>query len=53
MTSGAGLGKPEHTISVGAAWFDYDGDGLPDLIVSDYTKWTPETDVRCSDSQKR
>lgn len=53
VTAGAGLGKPQATISVNAAWFDYDGDGLPDLVVSDYTKWTPATDVRCADSQKR
>lgn len=53
VTSGAGLGKPQDTISVNAAWFDYDGDGLPDLVVSDYTKWTPAADVRCADSQKR
>ena len=53
VTAGSGLSKPENTISVNAAWFDYDGDGLPDLVVSDYTKWTPAMDVRCEDSQKR
>ncbi len=53
VTPGAGLGKPQDTISVDAAWFDYDGDSLPDLLVSDYTKWTPAADFRCVDAQKR
>lgn len=53
VTAGSGLGKPENTLSVNAAWFDYDGDGLPDLVVSDYTRWTPAMDVRCHDAQKR
>ncbi len=45
--SGIG-GKPPGTLSVGAAWFDYDNDGLLDLVVSNYTLWTPETDKRCA-----
>ncbi len=48
--TGSGLGtKPPGTLSVGAAWFDYDHDGLPDLFVANYSVWSPETDVRCSD----
>jgi hypothetical protein len=31
-----------------AAWFDYDRDGKLDLIVGNYCKWTPQTDVFCS-----
>jgi hypothetical protein len=45
--SGIG-GKPPGTLSIGAAWFDYDNDGLLDLIVSNYTLWTPQTDKRCA-----
>ena len=48
ITIGSGLdGKPENTLSVGAAWFDFDNDGLLDLIVTNYTTWTPESDRRC------
>jgi len=39
--------KPPETLSVQAAWFDYDNDGLLDLILSNYTLWTPEKDRRC------
>jgi hypothetical protein len=52
-TDGSGISKPANTLSVGAAWFDYDNDRLPDLIVSDYTIWTPESDLQCADSLKR
>ena len=48
VTEASGLGaKPASLLSVSAAWFDYDNDGLLDLVVSNYTTWTPETDVRC------
>ena len=49
MTAASGIGgKPADTLSIGAAWFDYDNDGLLDLVVSNYTLWTPQTDNRCS-----
>lgn len=48
VTAGSGLDqKPENLLSVGAAWFDYDNDGLLDLVVSNYTIWSPATDKRC------
>ena len=48
MTEVSGLGaKPPELLSVAAAWFDYDNDGKLDLVVSNYTFWTPEKDQRC------
>jgi enediyne biosynthesis protein E4 len=52
-TAGSGISKPRNTLSVGAAWLDYDNDRLLDLVVSDYTIWTPETDYQCADAVKR
>ena len=51
LASGIGV-KPLHTLSVAAAWFDYDNDGLLDLIVSNYTLWTPQTDIQCTMGDK-
>lgn len=54
VTVGSGLDhKPLNVLSVGAAWFDYDNDGLLDLIVTNYTTWTPQTDVHCFMDEKR
>ncbi len=48
VISGSGLDvKPPETLSVQGAWFDYDKDGRLDLILSNYTLWTPESDRRC------
>ena len=47
VTNAAGLGKREG-FSTSALWFDYDRDGLLDLFVCNYVKWSPETDVFCS-----
>ena len=41
VTAASGIGgKPPGTLSVAAAWFDYDNDGLLDLVVSNYTVWS-------------
>ena len=49
VTDRSGLGlKPPKTLSVQAAWFDYDNDGLLDLVLSNYTLWTPQEDRRCT-----
>ena len=48
VTDSSGLNtKPPNTLSTQAAWIDYDNDGLLDLVVSDYTVWTPATDKKC------
>jgi enediyne biosynthesis protein E4 len=48
ITVGSGLDrKPKDLLSVCAAFFDYDKDGLVDLVVSHYTFWNPTLDVRC------
>jgi hypothetical protein len=48
VTDRSGLGRtPQNTLSMQGAWFDYDNDGLLDLVLSNYTLWTPETDQQC------
>ncbi len=48
VTEQSGIGgKPPNTVSVVAAWFDYDNDGLLDLVVSNYTLWNPQIDKKC------
>ncbi len=48
VTTGSGLDrKPKDLLSVCAAFFDYDNDGLLDLVVSHYTYWNPQLDRRC------
>lgn len=52
VTAGSGLDqKPKDLLSVQAAWFDYDRDGLLDLVVSNYTTWTPQTDPLCTTAE--
>ena len=47
VTHNSGLGRREG-FSTSALWFDYDRDGLLDLFVCNYVKWSPERDVFCS-----
>jgi hypothetical protein len=47
VTHASGLGK-RLAFSTSALWFDYDRDGLLDLFVCNYVKWSPERDVFCS-----
>ena len=47
MTARSGLAG--HTgFSSSALWLDYDRDGLLDLFVCNYVKWSPEQNVFCS-----
>jgi enediyne biosynthesis protein E4 len=38
----------KQAFSTSALWFDYDGDGLLDLFVCNYVRWSAEHDVFCS-----
>lgn len=51
VTNSSGLGKRQ-AFSTSAIWFDYDRDGLLDLFVCNYVKWSPEHDVFCSQDGK-
>ena len=46
-TRSSGLGN-RLGFSTSALWFDFDRDGLLDLFVCNYVKWSPTTDVFCS-----
>ena len=52
VTEKAGLGG-RTAFSTSALWFDFDRDGLLDLLVCNYVKWSPEHDVFCSVDGKR
>jgi enediyne biosynthesis protein E4 len=47
VTATSGLAK-HASFSTSALWFDYDRDGLLDLFICNYVKWSPEHDVFCS-----
>lgn len=46
-TTSSGLGG-RNAFSTSALWFDFDGDGLLDLFVCNYVRWSLEHDVFCS-----
>ena len=52
VTKPSGLGGRQ-AFSTSALWFDFDRDGLLDLFVCNYVKWSPEHDVFCSLDGKR
>jgi hypothetical protein len=51
VTDRSGLGG-HSGFSTSALWFDYDRDGDLDLVICNYVRWTPETDVFCSTDGK-
>lgn len=52
VTEAAGLG-PRAGFSTSALWFDYDRDGLLDLFVCNYVRWSAAQDIHCSLDGKR
>ena len=52
VTEAAGLGG-RSAFSTSALWFDFDRDGLLDLLVCNYVRWSPARDVFCSVDGKR
>ncbi|HMF58971.1 MAG TPA: CRTAC1 family protein, partial [Vicinamibacterales bacterium] len=52
VTRQSGLGGRE-AFSTSAMWVDVDRDGLLDLFVCNYVRWSPEHDVFCSVDGKR
>jgi len=45
VTAEAELNDDDHVWSTGALWLDLDGDGLLDLIVCRYARWSPAIDL--------
>ncbi len=52
VTRSSGLAGRE-SFSTSAVWFDFDRDGLLDLFVCNYVKWSAEHDVFCSVDGKK
>ena len=48
VTNRAGVGNVGKWGS-SAAWFDYDNDGLLDLVIANYVDWSPERNFWCGD----
>jgi len=48
VTDRAGVGNIRKWGS-SAAWFDYDNDGLLDLVIANYVDWSPEQNFWCGD----
>jgi enediyne biosynthesis protein E4 len=48
VTAKAGVAD-EGKWSTSAGWFDYDKDGYLDLVITNYIKWTPQTNFWCGE----
>ena len=48
VTAKAGVGDNGNW-STSAGWFDYDKDGYLDLLICNYIKWTPQTNLWCGE----
>jgi hypothetical protein len=46
VTEAAGVRGDDHTWSTGAVWIDIYGDGRLDLVVCNYARWAPDSDLR-------
>lgn len=46
VSARAGVRNTEFAVS--AAWLDYDRDGLVNLFVGNYVRWSPQSEVRCA-----
>jgi enediyne biosynthesis protein E4 len=46
VTAAMGIARGEFAVS--AAWLDYDHDGLSDLLIGHYVRWSPATEARCA-----
>jgi hypothetical protein len=46
VTANAGVANTERWAS-SAAWFDYDNDGLLDLVIANYVDWSPDRNFYC------
>ncbi len=51
VTAEAGVGDPGWSAS--AAFLDFDADGLQDLFVTNYVRWSIDTDIPCYDRTGR
>lgn len=48
VTAKAGFAKTRWKWATSAGWFDYDNDGLLDLFVTNYVKWSAATEPSCT-----
>jgi hypothetical protein len=46
VTERSGIRNTDFCVS--AAWLDYDRDGLADLFIGNYVKWSPATETACA-----